>query len=876
MSVPLQSAADLAVAPMRALPTDKPRLGNLVITRPRLIAKLDAYAPLTVLRAPLGFGKTTLLTEWLQTASAILRVGRVRVLRDCVEDDLWNAVLDTLAAIGFTPAERRRENEPSPSLVRRTLAADATPTLLVLDDLDHLEGNEVDGDLLTLLDDLPHLHLVVCVRSGRHFRGARFSDRTVVELGAAQLALTVEETQRLLEATGVETAVPSETAERIQRRTSGWPDLTRALIIQEAGGERPDADLTVDYVLGRLLPVLGGGDRVEFALATALLDRVPAGLAEMYAGDHADSAQQWLRRFEADGVLTSRTAGDGGVVYEWPRVIRDALRHELQRRYPGRARALHSVASGWYLDHERPADALTHATRARDWDLVVRIIETRGPTLLLEHRGPLLDALTAAPLAAMKGSPLALAVRALRLEVADDETLAALPRLPEGTGKLVDLGRAPNAAGTLVTATVVVGALRAAGRWEQAREESLRLEQVAREAATSWLPDVTGRVPHALLQVAITRLLTGDPADAWTPIRRGLETITSHTPRNIERNLYSKLAVSLALTGETREATAALARYDETDDVPGWLGRRIGSTAATARVLGAVDRLDLQTARSALYATPADLEFDEFWAYHAYAAGVFALHNGEAARGLRELVRVRALHRGLTAENSTAGLLLASLEADLQLALGRANHALVALRAAGLGHHGLRVPYARLALVSGDPDLALSIAGDHNWHTRAHSRAAATMQLIKAVAHSRKGQSEAAAGALRTAVDEARVHDLLAPFATVPLRELRQIAAALPEEYQLQMERPALLTAPAVYPEYAELLALTKREQLILSWLATGTRVQDIAAELYISYNTVKGHLRALYGKLGATSRAEAVTAAVALGLLPDSVEHHH
>lgn len=873
MSVPVQPTARSAVA-SRIFTEGQPRLGVQAIPRPALLAKLDAYAPLTVLRAPLGFGKTTLLNQWLETAAPSLRVGRLRLLRDSVEEDLWGGLLETLAAIGFIVAERRRENEPLLSLVRRTLAGDTTRTLLVLDDFDHIEGNEVDGELLTLLDDLPHLHLVVCVRSRQHFRGARFSGLQVVELGVAQLALTVEETERLLETAGVQYDDPAELAERIQRRTSGWPDLTRALVIQEADGAHADPELTVDFVVGRLLPVLGSGDRVEFALATSLLDRIPVALAEQYAGEHAEAAQLWLRRFEADGVLTSHTEGDG-VVYEWPRVIRDALRHELQRRDPGQVKALHARASAWYVSHGRPAEALTHATHAQDWDLVVRIVEAHGPLLLLEHRGPLLDALTRAPLGAMKRSPLALAVRALRLEVADDETLAALPRLPADATALADLGRAPNAASTLVTSTVVLGALRAAGRWEQARAEALHLEQVALAAASSWLPDVSARVPHALLQVAVTRMLADDLAGAWTPLRRGLESVSSHTPSHMERNLHSKLAVSLAVTGETREAAAALEQYDATVPVDGWLGRRVASTAATARVLGAVDLLDLQTARSALYATPADLEFDEFWAYHAFAAGLFALHNGEAARGLRELVRVRALHRGLTTEGSTAAHLLAALESDLQLALGRVNHALVALRNVGLREHLLRVPYARLALVSGDPDLALSVADDHNWHTRAPSRPAATMQLIKAVAHFRKGHDEAAARALRVAVDEARGHDLLSPFTTVPLRELWQIAAALPSEYLEHLQQPALIAAPAVFPEYAELLSLTKREQLILSWLATGTRVQDIAAELYISYNTVKGHLRALYGKLGAASRTEAVSAAVALGLLPDSVEHH-
>jgi len=846
----------------------------MAIPRPRLLARLDAYAPLTALRAPLGFGKTTLLNQWLHTVAPEVRVGRLRVLRESVEADLWGGLLDTLTGLGYAAAERRRENEPLLTLVRRTLAGDSTRTVLVLDDFDHLESNEVDGELLTLLEDVPHLHLVVCLRSGRHFRGARFSDLSVVELGAADLALTVEETAELVAATGVDHDDPAALAERIQARTSGWPDLTRALLIQETDGAYADPEATVDYVVGRLLPVLGGGDRVEFALATSLLDRIPVPLAEQYAGPHADTAQQWLRRFEADGVLTSHTDGDD-VVYQWPLVIRQALRLELQRRDPGRVKALHAVASSWYVSHGQPAEALNHATHAQDWQLAVRIIEAHGPRLLLEHRGPLLDALALTPLVAMKRSPLALAVRALRLEVADDQTLATLPRLPADPAELIELGRAPNAAYTLVTSTVVVGALRAAGLWSQAREEAEHLERVALAAAASWLPDVTARVPHALLQVAVTRMLADDLAAALTPLQRALEAVSSRTPGHLERDLHGKLAVSLALTGSRRAAAAALAQYDATDAVDGWLGRRIGSTAATARVLGAIDRLDLPTARAGLYATPADLEFDEFWAYHAYAAGTFALHNGEAARGLRELIRVRALHRGLAGEGSTAGHLLAALESDLQLALGRGNHALAALRTAGLGAHLLRVPYARLALVSGDVELARSIADDHNWHTRAGSREAASMQLIKAVAHFRSSQAEAAAQALRVAVDEARAHELLSPFTTVPLRELWQIAERLPEEYQAHLRHPALISAPAVYPEHAELLSLTKREQLILSWLATGTRVQDIAAELYISYNTVKGHLRALYGKLGATSRTEAVSAAVALGLLPDSVEHH-
>jgi LuxR family maltose regulon positive regulatory protein len=178
----------------------------------------------------------------------------------------------------------------------------------------------------------------------------------------------------------------------------------------------------------------------------------------------------------------------------------------------------------------------------------------------------------------------------------------------------------------------------------------------------------------------------------------------------------------------------------------------------------------------------------------------------------------------------------------------------------------LGVARARFALLTGDLDAVLRLAKDVTWARQVGRRQQLDMMLLRAVAHHRLGQPDAAAAVLQAALAAARVSGALRPFATVPRPELDAIAARLPGAGLL--DAAALRRAPQVFPESVELVRLTTRERLFLEQLATGRSTAQIAQQLYISFNTAKTHVRSLYRKLDANSREEAMARATELGLL--------
>nr|WP_243869461.1 LuxR family transcriptional regulator [Amycolatopsis granulosa] len=141
--------------------------------------------------------------------------------------------------------------------------------------------------------------------------------------------------------------------------------------------------------------------------------------------------------------------------------------------------------------------------------------------------------------------------------------------------------------------------------------------------------------------------------------------------------------------------------------------------------------------------------------------------------------------------------------------------------------------------------------------------------LIRAIAQLRSGDRTGSAGTVRRAASSARRTGLLRPFRTVPRAELADVVSHAGFDALALLREPALRNVPDLFPERLDLVVLTDRERHILDYLAAGLPSQRIAHQLFISYNTVKTHVRGLYRKLKAGSRDEALARARALGLLP-------
>jgi LuxR family maltose regulon positive regulatory protein len=555
--------------------------------------------------------------------------------------------------------------------------------------------------------------------------------------------------------------------------------------------------------------------------------------------------------------------------HRFPEVVRRAIVPRARRVEGGGTAALHRDLSRWYAAHGQPAAALHHAVLAEDWAEVVGIIESSYRQLQFGHRnGELYEALLATPLEAIRTSRLAVVVRDARLPVPEDLYARAVS-LPNDVVLLASLGAGGDARRHLETAFAVNTSLRARGRIGHAVTHAERA-LVMLKAARSAHPALTADLHASLeLQLGITFLLGGRFADAVTHLHIAFEHAADNPRRYIASDAAGKQALAFAVMGEGMRATRWLAAHDEAPLDPSWLTPRILSSAAAARLLVSVDRLDLPAAEAA-FATIIDLEVrrEELWGLVTFAHGRFALAAGAAQDMLGQLhsARERAAH--WFGDGAVAGPLLAALEADLLLALGRGNPAAAILSGEYADHPLLQVGRARLALLSGQVDDALRLSADAAWELHAQTRQRVEMALIHAVAAHRSGQGGVARSSLRSAISTAQLAgDLLDPFRTVPREELLEIAGD--DEARAFLGTPALAERPEVFPARVELVRLTRREQQLLERLAVGLTTQQIAHSLRTSYNTVRVQQRGLYRKLEVGSRDDAVARGRQYGLLP-------
>lgn len=373
-----------------------PRSRHPVVHRPRLDRILDraGTVPLTLVVAPAGWGKSTLVADWSSRASQ--PAGWVWLERS--EDDpirFWrhvlHAICDAVPAAGrpalsvLDAAGADIDRDVLPALVN-TLAAPATPPfLLVLDDFHAVRNPAVHRQLAHLIGHRPAaLHLVVLARSDPPLTVGRLRlDGDMVEIRSEELQFTVAEAGELMRGR-LGTELADADLRRLVDRTEGWAAGLH-LVALRLGGLRPDdraepstfiarftgADRhVVDYlgeeVLARQKPAT-----LSFLLRTAVLTRLCAPLCAAVTG-RADSARVLDEIERANLFLTPLDDEHRWLRYH--QLFRDILLHELNRTAATEIPALHRRAARWY---ERTGDfqqAIRHAVAAGDRRLTADLI----------------------------------------------------------------------------------------------------------------------------------------------------------------------------------------------------------------------------------------------------------------------------------------------------------------------------------------------------------------------------------------------------------------------------------------------------------------------------------------------------------------------
>lgn len=516
------------------------------------------------------------------------------------------------------------------------------------------------------------------------------------------------------------------------------------------------------------------------------------------------------------------------------------------------------------------ADAaeLKHAVEAEDWHRVVALVESHAREYMLHDPfDALRPAVLSVPLEVATTSITVLAIRDMWLRVPDRLLLAAT-RIAVNSDNPAEITIGDREIRLVKGGLWLIAALRIRGWFDEARDYAGRLLTVLDAARRVRPTEVAAIYPTLHLQAGIARLLVGDVVGSLSALREAYMWAADNPHDYLESDAAGKTALTYAIIGDYRRVDEWLTRHRSAPLGQVFLGRHVHSTGATARLLAAVDRLDLaeaEAASSELLSTDAHREL--FWACVAYGHAQHALVTGTFASGLDEVRRARALHRDDLGHGAMAGPLLAAVESDLLLALGRGNQARAVAYGPYRDHHLLRVSQARLALLTGQPDEALRLATDSAWERRTFARSRVEMLLIHAVAAYRIGDAPAAQAALTRAVDAARFSGTLRPFRTVPLDDLHTLAVGIPAAEEM-LASPALQGRRQIFTEDVALISLTPREQQLLECLAGDLTRQQIANSLHISLNTIKVQLRGLFRKLDVESRADAVARGRAYGLI--------
>lgn len=374
-----------------------PRRRRGIVPRSRLSERLSRGADesgLILVSAPAGFGKTTLLAEWLATVPADWTVAWLSL--DATDNDpalFWSYLIAALQKTtpGLGAGARSLLEAPQTPIeaviatLLNELAALPHDVVLVLDDYHVVDGPGVQDGMVFLLEHLPpQLHLVIATRAdpalplGRLRAGGR-----LLEIRATDLRFKPEEAAAYLnEVMGL--ALTARDVAALEGRTEGWiaalqlaaismqgRDDATSFIAGFAGDDRYIVDYLIEEVLRRQSPEVR-----SFLLQTAFLDRLSGSLCDAVTGREGGRAM--LEALDRANLFLV-ALDDQRQWYRYHRLFADVLQAHLEDEQRGAVRALHRRASTWYEQYGDLSEAIRHSLAAQDFERAADLVELAVP-----------------------------------------------------------------------------------------------------------------------------------------------------------------------------------------------------------------------------------------------------------------------------------------------------------------------------------------------------------------------------------------------------------------------------------------------------------------------------------------------------------------
>jgi len=876
----------------------RPTVASDLVRLPRALELLDegAAMPLTLVSAPAGYGKSTLVSSWLEgraepsawltldEADADLTVF-VHYLAAAIHTALPDACRRTLALLAAP--------EP-PSLSTLTvnlgneLEALEQPLTLVLDDYQRI-GEPAIHDLLSelLTHPAPPLHLVVVTRQDPPFPlTALRAHAQLTEVRMGDLRLRRSEAAELLKAqTGI---VLNEAAlDNLDKEIEGWVVGLRLVGLALRSQGDPNAFASKlrgglpslrEYLISEVLDAQSAALR-DWLLRTSILNRFCASLCEAVCrADSQPSAseldgQTFLESLDREGLFAIPLDAR----HEWYRyhhVLQDLLRDELRRSSGAeRIAALHSKASAWYREHGLTEEAVQHALAAGD--------STGAAKLVAEQRHALMNQEAWQRLARLlEMIPTATTATAVPVLIANAWTHHYFFRLDEARSLLA---KAEDRSERLTlpeadSLRAEIAALRALD-WYVADEASSAIEPAER-ALTDLSPEASCMRGYAAAVKAWAHQVSGESRRAVDFLAHELE-----THRSLDPAFHARVLAGFALVhfkdGDLKAVLPPANRLLE-------LGKTHDLSESTLfgrAFLGWSHYLrnELDAAEPHLRAVVRDRDLvRRVWSAHcAFALALIyeAQNRADDAEQLMEAIVRHAIALELPAVLEEAR----AFQAELALRHGRNAEALEWSRTFRSDRPILfpyfyipQTTFAKVQLAQGTAEsrkkAEATLHSLHNALRASHDRRRqADVLALLALSQDALGKESEAFRSLNEALALTEAGGATRPFADLgaPMASLleRLPEYAVGEEHLKHISAAFALSDSTSNAAQLE-EALTNREQDVLELLAQRLRDKEIAQELVVSPGTVKSHLKGLYQKLGVHSRREAVFKARALGIL--------
>jgi LuxR family maltose regulon positive regulatory protein len=880
-----------------------PPVRDVQVARSHLFERLNhgMAGKLTLVSAPAGYGKTSLLSAWVKTNC----IPAAWLSLDQADNDPLRFWLYTITALQvIEPSIGNNALTILHSATVRTIEILITELLneiadlqdrfvLIFDDYHLIENTQIQDGVLFFLNQMPlTMHLVISTRADPPWPLARFRGRgEITEIRIEDLRFTYAETTEFLDRC-MQLSLVSEEISSLETRTEGWiaglqmsalsmhdlADKSR-FIRALSGSHRYIMDYLVEEVLNRQPP-----DIQEFLLKTSILDRLTASLCDAVIG--TSKSDIVLRRLEEANIFLL-PLDDERRWYRYHPLFAELLRSILVRNFPDQVNVLHQRASEWYVAQGLLSEAVNQASLSGDVEFVTRLIEKNALTMLsiYNEQLPVLTAwLDQLPQEVFQKRPVLAVAQAWVLAYAGQ--LGAADAVIQATEKIIEEIPTETNEERLIQQNLT-GYLTAIRGYLVTMTGDLASGKILIEKALTLLPteDIFAKIFGEVV-LSVTVGLQGDLDEGITILTNAANLCQGVNYSLLQVMILSELAGLLILKGNLSQVIIscqqAIQLANEYARLMGLYPPNVGF--AYARLSFALrEKNDLasaiRNAREAVRIASRWGQKDCLSISYMYLANVLQADDQlDEARIVMQKARETAI-----SFSSSEEIISSAFEAKFYALQGDDAFLIRWAGACGLSSPDelqfrrvqVHIVYARALIAQGKIAESLGLLSRLLQVTDSAQAIFLSLQImiLQALAFQINDEPDKALFSLKNALDMAEPEGYVRIFIDEGKRMegLLRLALRRGINYNFVQSLLSAMKVSAIpqgdgkisteiLPMTPTGVSLTTREVAILELLMTGLSIVDIANSLFITMSTLRTHIRNIYVKLEVHSRMEAAS----------------